>query len=721
MKERVFRGYVKETLGPTPAERTLEAAEKQVAFDERSDEDQAELMYQIEGLTSERRDFVRSMKKEEESEGTGWTLKRVGTRLVRVPVPTEGKGRTTYAAEAKEATAARLDDIQKQLNALGEIPGLHETYEQKLNKMYFLAKAHRAYEANAFRIQEINQQISEIRERAHLSRGGAIVGATRAQVEKLEVERDRLMRVNDGAMKQERPAMEEKLNKFKADVETLKAAAGKKPTERQKEEMRKLLHSYDELRYELEGFSAYESGGLFRRIEQLRSYADEFAKGRMIEIPSMKELVEEGLDHMRNHQPFLLAGHLGSGKTEIARHMAKMFMIENGVGYDKAKDTDMDEVYNRLEPEVYSGGEEASVYDLIGKLKLVGKASMDPKEIKQRTDKLAEELEAAGIKGVPREKIAELLLGKGDVTETVFNYGPFGRALRDGKPIIIDEVNLIPPEVIGRINDVMLRGVGDPVHLQENGEEALVMKKGFAVLSTCNLGEKYEGIKDVNAAFKSRWVAREVDYPPVGETYDLILTALVRKDRTRLPPNFPAAEFEKLADLAVAAREIQELFSGQTEGQRFMSLATGVRAEKSQLQKGVVSTRDLMRKIIAPWKQKDFKVPLDDIIAKNILASEILARESKDDQKFMAEIFLRRGFFHGWDEDTFRSLGIQSITKREIDALQAAQGTDEYKNADTRFGKLLQGAKDRVSGLKASLLVGNIDLQKRRKTVTRPT
>jgi hypothetical protein len=329
--------------------------------------------------------------------------------------------------------------------------------------------------------------------------------------------------------------------------------------------------------------------------------------------------------------------------------------------------------------------------------------TLKPDEYSTQVAEFKQALEKAGIREVPEKEVLGLVMGKGNATETFFNYGPLGRAIKRGVPIIIDEINLIPPDVVGRINDILTKRVGQKIRLQENGEEEFEIQKGFAVLATCNLGTQYEGIKEVNAAFKSRWVAKEVFYPEIEETFDLMLSALLRKDRVRLAPEFPAAAYDKLIDLAVVVREIQEIFSGRTEGMRWMALATNTSAEPTQLKKSVVSTRDLMRKIIEPWKRTGFKESLDAIIARNILAAEVF---SADDQKFMTEIFIRRGFFSAYKAHDFEQAGIRGISQRELDALQVNIGKDEYQSANTYFDSLRSAAHNRAAMLRDSLLIG---------------
>lgn len=608
---------------------------------ERSEDEQIALFYQIQDLVAEKRDLLRS-KNEESSEqpARAITVKKVQGRFVPIK-------QMQLEEIGHRLVDIRLQEINQQLANLGQVPGLEDAYREKVIEAFGLARL-------SIRMDELEGENAQLT--AEIDNLVTTESAGKAGV------------VRKGAQME----IDKRKEQIQKNTDNLQAVDG------------------------------YESGHEIVRLREIKRQNEALANGQIIEFPTIKATIDEGLSHLRHQQPFLLAGHLGSGKTEVARHMAKLFMLEQGVDYNPAEESDLGEVYKRLQPEFFSGGDEASIYDLIGKLKLVGKDVGNEEELSRRMLQAQAFISQKNL-DIPEEELTSVLLGKNDVTETIFNYGPLGRAIRDGRPIVIDEINLVPPEVLGRINDILLKKVGDKVRLQENGDESFEIKPGFAVLATCNLGKQYAGIKDVNAAFKSRWVAKEVDYPQVEETYDLILASLVRKDRVRLPPNFPADQFEKLADLAIAVREIQEIFSGQTVGRRFMSLASGVEAEQTELKSAVVSTRDLVRKILEVWKKGNFKDQLDEVLARNILAGEVW---SASDQKFMAELFIRRGFFDKWKESDFIKIGVKSVRQPELDALQVATHLSDYKVADKKFGELQAQAHGQASLVRADLLVG---------------
>lgn len=644
----------------------------QVPFAERLPEEQADLIYQIQTLVAKRRDLARTMRqgsgkegetKHEESESLrssfedifddelSGRMERIGGRYISTKKSAEAEVKNTRESALADSQA-ELSLVMEKLEEMGKIPGLQEAYGKEVTKLYFYGKLLRRREDLLGKMSRIDAAIESVRKKSKDSHAGVPVGADAALLERLTTKKNEV---------------NEKLKMFRSEDDSI--------------------------------------GPFLDRVATLREYNDSFQKDRILELPSVKNVVNLGLEALRNRLPFTLAGHLGSGKTEVARHIAKLYMLENGMANPGES---FDEAYERLQPEFFSGSEEASVYDLIGKLKIKRESEKNwsSKNTTELVQKYAEDMRAQGVE-IDENRVLERVLTSviqgGDV-ETVFNYGPLGRALRDGRPIIIDEINMIPPQVLGRINDIAIKAVGKPIILQENGDETFRVDPGFGIISTFNVGRQYHGTQEWNTAQASRWSGPKVDYPTMEETYDLILVALLRNDRLRFPPNFPAEEFPKLAKLAVAVREIQELFSGQTEGQRYMALKQGMRAEKSQLEKTVISTRDLMRKIILPWRESNFTKPLDEIIADNILATA--GTHSEDDQKFLTELLIRTaGFFEGWTAENFRKHHIESVSDDELRTLHGMIDTPEYKK-NNPHQDLLKKLDERVDKMKASLLLG---------------
>ncbi len=655
----VAREFVKSTLGPRPEERkkTKESREAEPSFEERPEAEQVELMYTIHSLVDEQKlltQSLRSTEKERHVEGV-FDIKKVAGRFITVPIPSEGTEHELYDKVAVAQTKDRLEHVKAELKDMGNIPGLHEAYEKKLVISYYLVKVAKTTEIYRARVAAIDRSIEQLSKQAKESASGSLTGVKGRQFDMLKQERDDLAR---------------KITDFESTLLSHEGAD------------RQLAET--------------------QHLSRISEYAESYERGYMVEFPSARKTVHDLLNSMRLHQTRLLVGHLGSGKTAMARHAAKLFMLENGIGYDPSQASDINEVYKELKPEFFSGSEEASVYDLMGKLKIESTGG-DLTKLAQNVEQISKKLQRLKKSkiDIPKEEIAKALLGKSDVVETIFSYGPVGRAIKEGKPIIIDEINRMPAEVLSRANDYFSVQVGEKVNIQENGGELFEIKPGFVVIATANRGREYN-VKKMELSMKYRLPEIQVDYPEVEETYDLMTAALVRKDRPRLPEKFPVDQYDKLADLAVATREIQEVFAGQTVGLRFMSMINRADPERTALERSVISTRDLMRNVIGTWKDGNFSQSLDEVVAEQILKTN---REDKVEQKFMTEIFMRRGFFEGWSSEQFKQYNID-VSDKEIQVLQAQMDTKEYKEADQRFGELQSEAHERANLAKANLLIG---------------
>ncbi len=633
-------------------------------FSGRTEEEQAELIYRIQSLSAQKRDILRGgfgmgVEVETEKKNNEVLPHRTAISVRRLPGGGYIPVRTTIEEGvessrdierhrlAEERQKTKLDDINGQLSRLGEIPGLTEEYTNETRKLYVFAKMRRRIEELEGQIVGIEAELADIRTRAREGTAGEAVGKERELMDLLEEEKN---------------TVEQKLHEMK-NTKTF--------------------------------------GPYLERIREVSEYREAYKRGQMIEIASVKKTVDQGLSNLKNHQPFLLSGHLGSGKTAVAVHIAKKWMMMNNPDVDPEKE------YDAIQPEFFSGSEEASVYDLIGKLKLAT-TKPDGLAVRKAVDEEVALQEEMGFKVDIERVFSRVMDARGKNVETYFAYGPLGRAIKEGKPIIIDEINAIAPEILKRLNDLMTKRPGDKVRLQENGEETFVVTPGFAIIGTLNEGTQYQGIKELSAEQIARWGQKlEVDYPTVEESFDLILAPLMRDDRPRLVSDFPIEQYDRLVDLALVVREIQDNFSGKTPGALFMSKDTNMAAEEAMLRKHVISTRDLMRKIVEVWRNSGFKEQLEEIIARNILGST--AKDARDDQQFMTELFIRHGFFSDWDEKKFVSYGITSVSESNIKALRAQFGTDEYKQVTAAQNAVAEPARARAKEIKGAMLVGNIN------------
>ena len=766
--EQVHSSFVEGVFG-SGQQSEHEENEEQDPFAQRSEEEQMVLISEIQSLIAERRDLMRTREEKKDSlsdsadeaetrnperEKSAGHVHRGGIGKRRFPtMPSVESKIETAQSDGREISNERLHSLEQRLQEIGTIPGIREAYGKEVNKLLFYGRLLRERERLLGEKADLEYAIRKQSSAAKDSPAGVPVGSDLEAITRLESEldvidgkldafcgaseqgeaqvlsdeirkeRDRLRKSN-----QERVQLAKAINEIDPEIgsdeekqaKNRERVALETELEQKQAEADGIETGISERKEKIRTLSEKQSIGPFLdRVVTLREYGESFHKGRIVELPSVEKLVELGLESLRDHRAFTLAGHLGSGKTEVARHIAKLFMLENAIESGNiGQDESYDEAYDRMRPEFFSGSEEASVYDLVGKLKIrrEKKEDISPKKIAElvqgHVDELRmmsgdAELDDAGLKQLGDrvlERVLAASVSGGDM-ETAFAYGPLGRALTEKKPIIIDEVNMIPAQVLGRMNDVSIAAVGKKIILQENGEESIRIPEEFGLIATFNVGRQYHGTQDLNVAQASRWNGPKVDYPSMEESFDLVLSALIRKDRVRLPPQFRPEDYEKLTDLTLVTRHIQELFSGQTEGQRYMARRHGMRAEKSQLEKTVISTRDLLRKIVIPWRDRGFKEgSLDEIIADNILATA--GTHSEDDQRFLVELFLENGFFHGWDAKRFREHHVGSVEDEDIRTSQGVMEEDDYK-ANDPFQDIREEAHAQADGsLRSMLLLG---------------
>jgi len=137
------------------------------------------------------------------------------------------------------------------------------------------------------------------------------------------------------------------------------------------------------------------------------------------------------------------------------------------------------------------------------------------------------ELSFEDIEKIKKEYYKEIIV-EGKVT-SFSQYGPLVRAMKEGKPLIIDEMDGIPHSILMRLNHILTRRVGNKFKIQENGSEEIEIKKGFCVIATGNIKSAKYKREDLDAAFLSRWWSSEVKYLPEEETYKILIASLIDK------------------------------------------------------------------------------------------------------------------------------------------------------------------------------------------------
>ena len=157
----------------------------------------------------------------------------------------------------------------------------------------------------------------------------------------------------------------------------------------------------------------------------------------------------------------------------------------------------------------------------------------------------------------------------------VFEYGPLALAMRYGGMLLLNEIDITPPDVAAGLNNVL---DGSPLCIAENSGELVVPHPMFRFAATANTnggGDEtglYQGTQRQNIAWLDRFMLCELRYPEPDVEKSLL---------SKLFPILPEELCAKLVDFA---GEVREQFMGDKEGK---GLANAIEI--------TLSTRTLLR------------------------------------------------------------------------------------------------------------------------------
>lgn len=435
-----------------------------------------------------------------------------------------------------------------------------------------------------------------------------------------------------------------------------------------------------------------------RRLNNMKNCLDN--GGRIVETPYVQSKINGIIRELENGRPVFIHGELGSGKTELAKHIARKMIIENWEEQNP-KPTDPDEAAqwevekNRMlqvDPYVISGhrGLEPEVLTGARTIERV-EAPLPEEQIAIINERWKAWKEAHPNSNDSDKKIFEeaYIESFRSPVEVHTQLGPFMKAMEEGRPVIIDEMNAIPHTVLIMLNDMLTRKVGETITPPIVGSSPITIKKGFCVMATGNYkpedGLMYVGRQALDAAFISRYKLEDYDYLPNNislEPEDLsdedtrewrqrneLMGMLVAKMMNKnLSVTAPEDAFRQLEKLAFIARNIQDIFSGKEVGQAWEGKGqTGSSVSpKELLKENVLSIRHLIP-LIDRWKNEGYSRPLD-----YYLFSEYVARSGArpEEKIYLYGILQTMGdFFHtseGWPSYEDRR-GVLELNERTFE------------------------------------------------------
>lgn len=389
------------------------------------------------------------------------------------------------------------------------------------------------------------------------------------------------------------------------ETEILKTIDGE-PTGVEQEalgEIREELSALDTSREELIASSPEAYIGL--HLKELKEYKKELEGGRIVETPYVKEQADDITAHFNAGKPVLIYGHLGSGKSELAMHIARNYIGKEALIISGSKHTTLAELYGH-----------------------------------------------------------QVLAADKETGSTVSDYflGPIYRAMQEGRPVIIDEANAIPHEVLISLNHILTRRVGDKVNVQQNSGTTVEVQEGYGVMMTGNLNqgqEKYVDRQDMDPAFLSRLYKLEYDYLPqktdgsleaeAGEGNELFHLMLARAIDKNGNLEAPRDSVAKLWNLAKAARVTEDVFAGREVSNAFYFQQGGGRSVRYLLKESVLSIRAIDN-VVTQWQNDGYKRELDYYLWKEFVSQSTVA----SDKAYLYQMLKDRfGFFtgDGWEQN----------------------------------------------------------------------
>ena len=341
-----------------------------------------------------------------------------------------------------------------------------------------------------------------------------------------------------------------KLSHEMANIRKNASLSGRKLTARERralEDMQKEIAENSSRGAELT--TVVDRDDLITELDRLdrRDSKNELDNGLLM-TDQMKDIIDESLPALSRGEPALFVGETGGAKTALAEYITKE--------------------YFGVEPEFVSGYGDVNSYQLMGS-----------KDLEERNG----------------------------ATVSSFGLGPIVRAMELGIPLIVDEINAIPPEILKRFNKIMQLRPGDKFTIQEDSGREITVAPGFCIIATANeKSKRYKGVDDLSVEFQNRFGANiyRVRYPDSDNGFeqppienDRLATAAVVDKHGVFPDDLDPTDFDNFVKAAFVS---QQVFSGNF-GEGFTNYVSMDRMADSKpgLEETVIAPRtmvDILRK-----------------------------------------------------------------------------------------------------------------------------
>lgn len=429
-----------------------------------------------------------------------------------------------------------------------------------------------------------------------------------------------------------------------------------------------------------ESFLAYS-------LLKIREYEKQLPSG-IVETEYVKNQKERIKNSLATQRLAALMGETGTGKTLLARKLAQELTGD----------------YEFIPGHKFTTKEDLLYYYGINAEKI--KPEEIPSKIKEAIEKFKEE--HSDLPEEEREKaledVREGVKGQAQTAQMITEFFRAGvlKAAEEGKIVVIDEFNYIPPSVLGSINALIEAKPGQKISV---GGQKIEIKPGFGVILTGNITqaevkERYLGREKIEAALINRLNSGFIEYGFLPQAQiafgESVLSEEVLKEGKEIPKRElfqvalatladekgnvkgPDDLLEKVWNLSCEFSLLQKLYAGE-------KLETRVKLEKDEdvvLKEYPISNRTF-RSVLEHWKKDDYKYPIDYYIYENLIrpASGISSSEA-------GRIFLllkERGMF--FQDKAWGVLRADPMRQYKI------EGIEEIERAKKEFLKSLESEK----------------------------
>lgn len=387
---------------------------------------------------------------------------------------------------------------------------------------------------------------------------------------------------------------------------------GRSPGPIERKKLEGLTNRIAEIRGELQKFELDEAAVDMLRRREIRGMQGDLARYNFAETETRTELIREVLPDLIQGAPVLFQGETGSGKTQLAKYLSQKYLGK--------------------EPAIISVSEQIKESQILG----------------------ARGLEAG---------------------ETIFKYSEFVKAQKEGRPVILDEVNLMPHEFAGILHDFLQKRVGDVWTHPVTGEKIPITAP---IMATANLkSERYKQRYELDVATLRRFIggagAREIHYLDLGkkdkgggyiapETLK-ILGAVLADRHGNIDWNEAEApqKADELRRFTAACRKIQEDFTLSIREGGEESLA---RTDRLAFRELVITLKDQIE-IMKAWKSGGFREPLQQIILREFFRKAEISGRAAKDRENMVRVFIANKFFKDTKPEDFKIQGLAAQSLRQ--------------------------------------------------------